>query len=160
MNGELKGVGGWLAFFILVLAVISPVINSILTYLALYSAEMAALAFTDFWPSIQLFEWSVVGLGALIGWFAAYRLYQVHNWLSVQIAIAAVWIIGLGLSVLEVFGVSYFTGLPADLLLSAAQPQDFIRPFIFGIVWTAYLLKSERVANTYRGGEEQAEVFE
>jgi hypothetical protein len=36
-----------------------------------------------------------------------------------------------------------------------------IRPFGFAIIWTSYLLKSERVANTYReAGGEQAEVFE
>ena len=40
------------------------------------------------------------------------------------------------------------------------KPSWYPPPQAFGIVWTAYLLKSVRVANTYRGGEEQAEVFE
>ncbi len=160
MDGELRGVAGWLTFFILVLAVISPVINSVLVYMALYSEPMVAVVYGDYWPAIQTFEWSVIGIGALIGWFVAYRLYNVHNWLSVQLAIAAVWIISVGLSAVEFFGISWFTGLPPELLVSAVEPQQFVRPFIFGIVWTAYLLKSQRVANTYRGGEEQAEVFE
>jgi hypothetical protein len=156
MDDELKGVKGWLLVFVLIMAVISPLINAFM----LSRSFNALPQLGEIFPEVVRFEWILVGILTLIGWFVAWRLVAIHNWMSVRIAIAGIWIGGLGLSAVEFFGVSYFTGVSSDLLISGTSPAQFIRPVIFGVIWTAYLLKSERVENTYRDPGEQADVFE
>jgi hypothetical protein len=159
-DGELRGVAGWLALFVAILAAISPLLSVVQVYIALYREPMAPLVYGDLWPTVQGFEWALVVVTTLIGWFCAYRLLNVQNWTSVRIAIAGVWTMGVGSMVVETIGILYFTGADFGDLVSAGGPAFIIRPFIFGLVWTAYLLKSRRVENTYRGVEEQTEVFE
>jgi hypothetical protein len=160
MDGELKGVGGWLLTFIIIMAVISPAISALMVYNALYGDPMIAFAYGENWPTVQSFEWSLLAVGAVVGWLVAWRLYAVRNWRSVQLAIAGIWIASLGTNLMEIWGVAWITGIPLGMLLAASGPMVLIRPFIFGIVWTAYLLKSVRVRNTYRGVEEDVQVFE
>jgi hypothetical protein len=52
------------------------------------------------------------------------------------------------------------TGLSFGEVMAEGGARDIIRPLGFSLIWTAYLLKSVRVQNTYRGGQEQAGVFE
>ncbi len=160
MDDELRGVKGWLLTFVIIMAVVSPGWAAVRTYVELYTGDAAFYGDTPIFSSLRTLAWATVGFAAVVGWFVAWRLVAIHNWMSVRIAIAGIWLASVGTIAIQYFGATTFVGIPGDLLLSVAQPQDFIRPFIFGIVWTAYLLKSERVENTYRGGVEQAEVFE
>jgi hypothetical protein len=160
MDGELRGVKGWLLTFVIIIAVVSPGYAAIRTYTDLYTGAMAGLGDVPIIASIRNLSWATVAFAALVGWFVAWRLLAVHNWMSVRLAIAGIWLGSVGTIVLQYVGATWFLGIPGDMLLSSAEPQEYIRPFIFGIVWTAYLLKSERVANTYRNPDEQAEVFE
>jgi hypothetical protein len=160
MDDELRGVKGWLAAFVVIIAAVSPGWAAIQIYNGLYTGNAALLGDVPFIAALRTVGWSTVGFAALVGWFVAYRLLAVHNWTSVRIAVVGVWLASVGTIVLQYVGITYYVGLPADAFLLDAGPRDFIRPFIFGIVWTAYLLKSERVRNTYRGVEEDVEVFE
>ncbi|HEV7661678.1 MAG TPA: DUF2569 family protein [Allosphingosinicella sp.] len=159
-EGEVRGVGGWLVFFILVMAVISPLISSVQVYSELYGAAFAGFDDDPLLSTSRIFAWALVAMTAIIGWFVAYRLISVHNWTSVKLAIAGIWIVGVGGMVAEYAGVMYIGGIPLDALLAETGPRGVIQPFIFGLIWTSYLLKSERVANTYRGAADQAEIFE
>ncbi|MEA3014418.1 MAG: hypothetical protein QOD42_2963 [Sphingomonadales bacterium] len=159
-DGELRGVGGWLATFVVILAVISPLFSIFQVYQALYADPVVAAGYAEAWTTIQAFEWSLVAVCALAAWFAAYRLVSVHNWLSVKIAIFTIWAIAIGGTVAELAGVSWITGLSAGLILAEGGTGLIVRPIIFCLIWTTYLLRSERVANTYRGSDGQAEVFE
>jgi hypothetical protein len=159
-DGELRGVGGWLVFFILVMAVISPLISIVQVSRELYGASFAGFESNPILSTSRIFAWALVGVTAAIGWFVAYRLIAVHNWTSVKLAIAGIWIVGLGAMVAEYVGVMIIAGMSLDALLAETGPRGVIQPFVFGLIWTSYLLKSERVANTYRGIEEQAAIFE
>ena len=159
-DGELRGVGGWLAVFIVIVTAISPLYGVFQVYSSLYRGPLAGAGDFPVIATLRTFEWSLVGATALIGWFIAYRLIAVHNWTSVQIAIGGIWIASVGGAIAEFAGVSAITGVGVDEIIAESGPRGIIQPFIFGLIWTSYLLKSERVANTYRGGEEQAEVFE
>ena len=161
MDDELRGVKGWLLTFIIIMAVISPVWSVIQVYRELYTGEAAYLPDIPQVAQLRMFSWALVAVDAAIGWFAVYRLLAVRNWLSVQIAIACVWIGSVGIMIAGLFGVTAITGASiGDLMAEGSGPRTIIQPFGFAIIWTAYLLKSERVANTYRGGSEQAGVFE
>lgn len=160
MDHEPRGVKGWLAAFVVIIALISPGWAAVQVYRALHGENALLFDSVPEFSMLRTLAWSEVAFALIVGWFVAYRLLAVHNWTSVRIAIAGIWLSSVGTLAIEYAAVSWFLGLSPDLLLSAAGPQNFIRPFIFGLVWTAYLLKSERVANTYRGVEEEVEVFE
>ena len=160
MDDELRGVKGWLLTFVIIMAVVSPAWSIIQVYRELYSGQAAYLPDVPLVTQMKTFVWILVALDAAIGWLAAYRLVAIHNWLSVQIAIACVWIGSLGLRIVEYVGTTWITGVPFGDVLAETGPAPLIQPFIFGLIWTSYLLKSERVANTYRGSKEQAEIFE
>ena len=160
MNGELRGVAGWLLVFVIIMAVISPLISAVMVYRELYTGEAAMLDGIPMFESLRTAGWAMVAFDALIGWFVAWRLVAIHNWLSVQLAIAAIWFAAVAGTVGTILALTAITGASAGDVLAASGPWEHIRPFIFCLIWTSYLLKSERVANTYRNPEEQAEVFE
>lgn len=160
MDDELRGVKGWLLTFVIIIAVISPVAVIILVMRDLYADPMVKASYGVLWPSIETFEWAHTAIIILAGWFVAYRLVFVHNWATVRITIAAIWVIAIGGVISEVAGVAIIAGIPVGDLLGASVGPEMVRPFIFCLIWTSYFLKSERVQNTYRGGAEQAEVFE
>ncbi len=160
MDDELKGVKGWLLTFVIIIAVVSPLAVLALLMRDLYGDPLVRAAYGDLWSSIESFEWGHAILTILAGWFIAWRLVMVHNWLSVKIAIAGIWLIAVGGVLTELLGVALITGVSFGDLLGASAGPGLFRPLVFCGIWTAYLLKSERVANTYRDPGQQAEVFE
>ena len=160
MDDDLRGVGGWLLTFVIIMAVVSPAVSAIMVYVELYTGDAAYLADVPEITRLKLFMWTLVLVDAAIGWFAAYRLVAIHNWRSVQIAIACIWIGSIGLAIVGFVGISMLTGLSFGEVMAEGGARDIVRPLGFSLIWTAYLLKSVRVANTYRGGQEQAGVFE
>jgi hypothetical protein len=161
MDDELRGVKGWLLTFVIIVAVISPVGSAIFVYNELYADPMVAYTTDPRLDSGRLFEWGLVAAQTLIGWFIAYRVFMVENWTTVRIAVAGVWIMGPVLAIIDIVGISMILNMSIGDVLAFSGPGELIRPFGFAIIWTSYLLKSERVANTYReAGGEQAEVFE
>jgi hypothetical protein len=160
MDDELRGVKGWLLTFVIIMGVISPAWSIFNVYRELYTGQMALMPDVPLVRQIRTFAWILVAVDAAICWLAVYRLVAVHNWLSVQIAIGCIWVGSVGMRIVEYVGVTQLTGLSFGDAIAAAGAQTVIQPVIFSLIWTAYLLKSQRVANTYRGGGEQAEVFE
>jgi len=158
---ELRGVGGWLGFFVVVIAIISPLRLLIGAYINLYTDPQVALAYGALWPSIQAAEWSIIGAALLVHAFITWRLLRVQRWSSVRITIVLIWLLAAGVTWIELVAVSMIAQLPLAALADGIV-LEMARPFIFCLIWTAYLLRSERVANTYprhAAAEEVAEVF-
>lgn len=153
--------GGWLALFVAIMAFFSPLSLVAGTASALYGDPAIRSAYPDsVFGAIEIGEWTLVTGGVLGCWFVAYRLMKVQVWRSVQLTVAGIWILGLGLTVCDLILVSVVAGI--DIVeLAAASTRELGRPLVFGTVWTAYFLRSRRVANTYpRGdGEQDASVF-
>ena len=160
MNEELKGVAGWLLVYVIIMAVISPAWSAISVYRELYTGPAAFLPDVPAVATLKTFAWGMVVFDVLIGWFVAWRLVTIHNWLSVQLAITCLWFAAIGGIIISFVVLMWITGAAFGDVLTSSGPGEIIRPFVFCLIWTSYLLKSERVANTYRGGEEQAGVFE
>lgn len=155
------GVGGWLAFFVLIMAVFTPLAMIVSTASALYGDAAAGFAGMDYWTTLQVFEWALAAVVIAGCWYIAWRLNRVQVWRTVQVTIAGIWILGLGSLIADFIGVSLITGIPIGLLAEGLG-REIVRPLIFGAIWTAYFLRSKRVANTYpRDGDpdEVAEVF-
>jgi hypothetical protein len=143
-----SGVGGWLLFFIVTLALFSP-LASIVSIAVLVSSPQAAGAYGELWPRIQAAEIALVAAQSVICWFASYRLIARHEWRSVQITIAVLVVMLLLGILIEPLMVSLIADIPVDRLLSGMATPELVRPFFYTALWTTYLLRSRRVAATY-----------
>jgi hypothetical protein len=158
---DLVGVGGWLATFIVILAVISPIRLLVSTWIDLYGDPGTAAAFEGDWPAIQACEWTIAAVAVAISWFLAWRLIRVHAWSSVRLTIAGIWTLAFGIQLADLIGVSLIGGFPLGDMMQAVVPS-LLQPVVFSTVWTTYLLRSRRVANTYPrygAADELAGVF-
>lgn len=155
-----RGVGGWLAFFLVTLGIFTPLATIIGVAVALNDPAAAAVL-GPAWTSLRNGEIVLTVLTVGLCWFACWRFLSVFNWTTVKIGIATLWSL-VALSVIgEPLVVSMVTGIDLGLLMRE-MGFDLIRPFFYGTIWTLYLLKSMRVRNTYSGEavrEEMAEVF-
>jgi len=161
-DGELRGIGGWLAFFLVVMGVFSPLRVAVTLWTNLYEDPQVAAAYGANWPTLELVEWIIAGLTVAGCWFVVGRMILVKNWTSVRIAIVGIWVLAIGTIFVELVAVSWIAGIPMEQL-TAGIVLEIARPVFFCLIWTGYLLKSVRVANTYnRDGlaVEAAEVFQ
>lgn len=156
-----RGIGGWLTVFLVVMGLVSPLNGIFTTYSTLYGDPQVAAFYGTVWGKIEIAEWTIVGFAVAVCWGVVGRLITVFRWSSVMIAVAGIWTAGVVTSFLELLAVSWIAGMPFSQI-AAGVGADLIRPFVFGAIWTAYLLRSERVANTYPKVEnnEVGEVFE
>jgi hypothetical protein len=152
---ELTGVGGWLAFLVAVLGIIRPITAVISTYMNLYGDPNVALAYGTAWPTILLFEWLLNGAMIAACWYLAWRLLFRPVPRTVPITIAGLWIVSVAYQLIDLTGVTWISGAPMVLLVPF-MIRPLIQGIIFSTIWTLYLLKSERVANTYRRHDEAA----
>ena len=160
-SGELVGIGGWLATFIVIMAVISPVRVLVTTWANLYGDPSVAAAYAETWRAIEAYEWTLATVVVAISWFLVWRLVKVRAWKTVKLVIAGIWALAIGLQLAEFLGVALIGRVSVELVLPALFP-GVLQPIVFCTIWTAYLLRSERVANTYprHGDAEQvAGVF-
>jgi hypothetical protein len=156
----LAGVGGWLTFFLVVIGILSP-LRILFEIVSLHADPQVAAAFGDIWAIIIPIEWGLAAIQVGICWFMAWRLLNVETWQTVRIVIAGIWIAGLGVPALEFAAVALIAAVPIDQMMTGAS-TELVRALIFSGIWTAYFLRSERVANTYlRPGHDDrvAEVF-
>lgn len=146
--GEYEGVGGWLAFFLVTLGVFTPGLL-IFTTIREFSDPLLALAYGETLGTLKLAVWGLAIGTCLIAWFAVYRMLRVFNWTSVMITIGTLWLIALLNTFVGAWLIATIAGLPLGDFLKELN-IGLVRPFIYAGIWTAYLLISRRVANTYR----------
>lgn len=129
---QLRGIGGWLLFFLLTFAVFTPLRAAI-------EALVGIRGSTD--PDLVLGTWIFLGAYLLFTWAVTAWFVLVRKPSSVWLVIVVMWLEALGGAALLILeGAAGLAALGA------------ITAFVYPTIWTAYLLKSERVANTYRRG--------
>lgn len=157
-----RGIGGWLAFFLVTLGVFAPLRIAFTAY-GLFSDPRIAQAYGDRWPMLATVEIILILLNLAALAFLLWRFFMRRTWQSVRIGIAGIWLVPIVVTILETLAVTLIGGIPAGALLGQMMP-DMAQMLIYSTVWTAYLLRSVRVANTYpredEAGEGLAEVFE
>jgi hypothetical protein len=146
----LRGVGGWLGYLVLLLIVISPVKMVVETGQALQQVESEnpGLRSVAEWVDYTQWSWALVAAAVSLSFAAGYRLWKVHHWDSVKFAIGALWLIGAGTSVAD--WLITWAILDTAVALTEMIDSDIAAALIGPMLWTAYLLRSKRVANTYR----------
>lgn len=149
----LVGVGGWLAFFVIALCVLGPfqaISNTMNEFQTLESANAGATALES-WQNYKLGAWTLIGFSVALRLVAGILLTSIHKPFSVHFTIAVLWItpivtsIGTYLLIYMLFGANTATGSQEGVL------SELIIGLTIATVWTAYLLKSLRVKNTYYG---------
>ena len=61
------GVGGWLALFVIIMGVFTPLGVLVTTYGSLYGDPSIMAVYPEAWGAIQLFEWGLAFL-VIAGW--------------------------------------------------------------------------------------------
>jgi hypothetical protein len=160
-NLYISGVGGWLGFLIVVLMIINPLLG------------FGSLS-NEFHDALELFPqlenntqlknykqvaWLILAALASTSFAAGYRLWKIHCPESVSFAILAIWLVGpLGHVLYMIFIGGYL-----DIIFTATHFSSNVRGHIidkmftdtiFSVmaagIWTAYLMRSVRVKNTYK----------
>lgn len=145
---KLHGVGGWLGLLVALLLVIYPIFVPLKTWLEIAEATDMHLELVQHaaWPSLVTLSWIIVGISVAISFFAGWRLNFRHVRTSVTVAIISLWLIGPVGVLIELVLMSSITGTSIG---SSADFADIIRSLIVSAIWTAYLVRSRRVRNTY-----------
>ena len=146
---EPRGLGGWLAVFLLFLG-LGGVAQAVAVVRYLVSLRTPVVATLD-GHDLRLLAsgaaaWQAFEL--ILCLFMAWRLIRVRNRRTRVIVIAGIWLFGLFGPMVEIL-VSPFSWraphLMRDLLIGARLN------LVICVLWTSYFLLSRRVANTYDG---------
>ena len=150
---RLRGVAGWLAFLCIIVLFLSPARALITTWKEISAAESASPELLELaaWSRIKLYSWALAIGASAFSIYTGWRLSSVHKPTSVYLAIAALWILGPGLALLDAAVASIAFGVP--YLLDAESTRALVQGFVSALVWTIYLSVSRRVRNTYRPDE-------
>ena len=150
-TADLRGVGGWLAFFLISLSLLSPLRAYEDLTRTFFEAEgaTAGLVSSPLWRTYKTILWSALGAQVGLSWIAGWLLVTTTRRGSVRWTIGLLWSVTLVLPLLTFFAVSSMLGPK----MGAAQAETAIVTMVAGsvwaAVWTAYLLRSRRVKNTY-----------
>lgn len=153
---ELRGVGGWLRLFVIILTVISPIRMVIQTESMLRLAPAVEAQMGSEWALYVGFTWLLVTVMIAAFYYFAYRLIWVQNRATVRIVIRGLWIVTAGGLALD-FLVSGILWPEALLQFESEYVVGVVQTLIFPTVWSLYLVKSQRVANTYVDDESDAQ---
>ena len=151
-NQYLAGVGGWLGFLIIGLMILWPLIGLGKLSNEFYDTErqLPQLVNNAQWSNYKQISWLIFAALVAIRFSAGYRLWKIHFSESVRFAILALWLSGpLGdfmyfVALVLIFGLQVSAnGLPEML-------GGILGSSIGAGIWTAYLMRSLRVKNTYQ----------
>lgn len=158
-RSELQGVGGWLGFLVFVLGILSP---ARMLFQTIANIRETAIMGQVLGPNASIyiqFSWALVAASAAGSVFLAYRLLAVHRWSSVRIVLIGLWCLAsiptlIDALVGSILFPEFVGAIVSEALWSAAKSS------ISATIWTAYLMKSKRVANTYiKDNDETQHIF-
>jgi hypothetical protein len=147
----LKGVAGWLELLIVGLIVVGPFIGfgRMTDECASTEKEFPSLVTNAAWLEYKQLSWWVFALAAALSITAGYRLWKVHIIESVRFAVVSLWLAGPGSHVLYFVAAVISLGMELALAMLSALVGSTIASTIGAAIWTAYLVRSQRVRNTY-----------
>jgi hypothetical protein len=144
-----RGIGGWLGLFVLWRA-IGPLFAAAVAFLLFYTSPRFSADAGARWIYFQAALWGIVALIAAIDWYCLWAFVARRNRQTVRIGIALLWILALVETIITPLAAAIAAGAPPLDILAWALTPAWIAPFLIPACgWTAYLLRSKRVANTY-----------
>lgn len=150
----LHGVGGWLGLLVIGMTVLGPFLGAARLSGAFTDTESETPQLVSFapWVSFKTETWVIFGIAALISFCAGVLLFRFKP-SSVHVAIFALWIVGPIGAIAEIVAAN--TSFTSNVTPAMAQAMwGYVSgEVIVAGIWTAYLLRSKRVKNTYYGNE-------
>lgn len=147
-----SGVGGWLLLLILLMTLLWPLRGLTDTARGFDESEreISILETGEPWARYKLATWVLLATSSALSVVAGVRLWKDHRTASVVFAVVALWLVLPARSLLYMFAEwVIFNPEDATELLWRGLKNTAFTAVIAG-VWTAYLLLSLRVRNTYR----------
>jgi hypothetical protein len=144
-----RGVGGWLAFFILTLGVFNPLYSAYNLYTGLNETRPAF----DQYPGLRTIIYADTAVSAALMGFSIYAAIALLRIQPNAVRIAKTYlVVFLIYALVSPFAV-FLAGLPdaANEAMMGAIIPELVRPVIYFAIWFSYLTKSERVKATYPG---------
>ena len=151
-NPYVSGVSGWLGLLVVGLMILGPLMGLGQLSNEFHEAveQFPQLANNPQWQNYKQVSWLIFTTSAAISFAAGYRLWKIHFPESVRFAILALWLAGpLGNSLYVIAAITIF-GNNAGGGAIAQMIGGTISSLIAAGVWTAYLMRSARVRNTYK----------
>jgi hypothetical protein len=154
-DDETHGVGGWLLLFILTLATVIPLYIAYFLMTGVYDSSAQLLSGAPGWAAFRSGVTVVAGGQCAIALYLAWRLIGVRRWTTIRLAIAGIWLMGFGPIILNALIATAIYGRFPTIALGAVMPRA-LGAASYATLWTAYLLRSPRVANTYPRPSDEA----
>ncbi|WP_397474234.1 DUF2569 family protein [Pusillimonas sp.] len=150
-NADLKGVHGWLFFFVLTLMVFSPLRTLGETARNISDAERAYPTIVDLaqWGNYKTAIWMAVLAYSIALVWAGWSLMRHFIPSSVSAAIAVMWICPIALLAIDMYASITFLEMEASEYFSTEIIGGMMGGLVYAGIWTAYLKLSRRVKNTY-----------
>jgi hypothetical protein len=146
-GAEATGVAGWFGLLWLSFVFLLPGLAT-LAAVRVYSRPGLVLLPEEIFRSLVIVQWAAAAATVALCWFLAWRLSQRPVWRSVEIAIAGLWAWAIIVKGGQFAGVTIATAIPLSAMLDRGW-TSLALPVLFAAAWTAYLLRSRRVARTY-----------
>lgn len=152
-KSELRGVGGWLSLLIVLMCFVGPIQALGGTAIEFSNAESQnqSLSTLQQWGNYKNQIWLLMAFISSMLFFGGWRLWNTHKPSSVFIAATSLWlayllgISGQYLIVITTMGqeIAGVADLGGEVAIS------IVKGAVSPIIWTAYLLISRRIRNTY-----------
>lgn len=144
---ELKGVGGWLKFYIIFFCIVAPILGFLVTLTAVLGLESNS-DFSGFynWETYRNAMYGIVVVNVFVMFRLAYILSTSELQTTKGDAIMMMWVAGP--VALIGGGIVMHFALPEGRVFEEIIPAALGSAF-WTTLWTLYFKKSKRVANTY-----------
>lgn len=150
-KSHLYGVGGWLGLLVITLLIVGPLLGFIHISTEFQSAlkQMPQLENNSQWKLYSQVSWIIYSISATISIIAGYRLFKIYSYKSINFAIIAVWICNPVSKFIKIMSAMIISN---NYTIGTAVEREFIQIFtsiLISFAWTMYLIRSERIKNTY-----------
>ncbi len=146
---RLYGVGGWLALLVFSLTVgcLLGMVRGLGTFVEMETKFPELLSYGRY-EVYKTLCWGLIWILAVANFSAGYALCRIRRWSSVRWTIGVMWGTAAAMVICILALNAWFVGeLSKGVTLEAIQTG--FTSIVLAVLWTAYLLRSWRVENTY-----------
>lgn len=151
-NPNISGIGGWLSLLIFLLMILGPLggMGKLSNEFSNAVEQFPLLLSNAQWQNYTQLSWLIFTVLASMQFVAGYRLLKIHTPQSVNFAIIVIWVAGPIGNALYIISAIVIFGNNDNSNAFAQQAGALTASLIAAAIWTAYLLRSVRVINTYK----------